>query len=171
MARSVPVPVGLGRRAGPDPATRPVRWPAAHASEQAAPPFDLRHWMPVLLLMARAVCRVSEVRYVVLRLVLDRYSFYTGSRLEERLRFEFDDAKSSANKSKHGIDFVEAQSLWLDDLLLEVPARATEESRFLVVAMIAGKHWSAIITYRGDSIRLISVRRARQEEVALYEGE
>lgn len=46
-----------------------------------------------------------------------------------------------------------------------------DEARFLVVATIAGKHWSAIITYRGDSIRLISVRRARQEEVALYEGE
>lgn len=84
--------------------------------------------------------------------------------------FEFDEAKSRANKAKHGLDFVEAQQLWLDDRLVEIPARTEGESRFLVVARMAGTHWSAIITYRQDSVRLISVRRSRKEEVALYEG-
>ena len=86
------------------------------------------------------------------------------------MQFEFDERKSRANKAKHGIDFVEAQALWLDELLIEIPARTTDESRFLVVGLIAGTHWSAVITYRGEVIRLISVRRARAEEVALYEG-
>jgi uncharacterized protein len=86
------------------------------------------------------------------------------------LQFEFDERKSRANKAKHGIDFVEAQALWLDGLLIEIPARTTDESRFVVVGRVAGRHWSAVITYRGEAIRLISVRRARAEEVALYEG-
>lgn len=83
--------------------------------------------------------------------------------------FEFDEAKSRSNSAKHGIDFVEAQALWLDDMLVEVPARTDGEPRFVVVGVIAGKHWSAVITFRDNRIRIISVRRAREEEVALYE--
>ncbi|MGV8082298.1 MAG: BrnT family toxin [Coriobacteriia bacterium] len=85
--------------------------------------------------------------------------------------FEFDEAKSLGNKVKHGIDFVEAQELWLDDMLVEVKARSEDEPRFVVIGMISGKHYSAVITYRDDRIRLISVRRSREKEVALYEGE
>ncbi len=84
--------------------------------------------------------------------------------------FEFDAAKSESNRAKHGIDFLEAQSLWNDPMLLEIPAKTDDEPRFLVVGMIDGKHWSAVITYRGSHVRLISVRRARTEEVALYES-
>ena len=84
--------------------------------------------------------------------------------------FEFDAAKSESNRAKHGIDFVAAQGLWNDPMLLEVPAKTDDELRFLVVGLIDGKHWSAVITYRGINIRLISVRRARTEEVALYES-
>jgi uncharacterized protein len=86
------------------------------------------------------------------------------------VEFEFDEAKSRANKGKHSIDFVEAQALWLDEMLVEIPARAEDEARFLVVGMISEKHWSAVITYRGEKVRLISVRRARVEEVAIYES-
>ncbi len=86
------------------------------------------------------------------------------------MEFEFDEAKSQANKSKHGIDFVEAQSLWLDEMLVEIPARTEDEPRFVVVGMISEKHWSAVITYRGEKVRLISVRRARVEEVEIYES-
>lgn len=86
------------------------------------------------------------------------------------MEFEFDESKSLANKAKHGIDFVDAQALWADDRLLEVQARTDDEPRFLVVGRIPGGYWSAIITYRGNRTRLISVRRSRPEEVALYEG-
>jgi uncharacterized protein len=84
--------------------------------------------------------------------------------------FEFDAAKSESNCTKHGIDFVEAQSLWNDPMLLEIPAKTDDEPRYLVIGLIHGRHWSAVITYRGENIRLISARRARTEEVALYES-
>ena len=45
-----------------------------------------------------------------------------------------------------------------------------QTTRFVVVGVISGKHWSAVITYRDDRVRLISVRRARVEEVAIYES-
>lgn len=83
--------------------------------------------------------------------------------------FEYDPRKSEANKRKHGIDFEEAQSLWDDPFLLEIPVRVTDEPRMLVIGKIQGKHWSPVITIRDENIRLISVRRARKEEVALYE--
>jgi len=86
------------------------------------------------------------------------------------VEFEFDERKSRANQAKHGIDFNEAQALWQDQQLLEIPARTQDEPRFVVVGLIADKHWSAVITYRGEVLRLISVRRSRAEEVTLYEG-
>ena len=86
------------------------------------------------------------------------------------MRIEFDEAKSQSNKVKHGIDFVQAQALWLDDMLVEIPARTEDEPRSVVIGVIAGRHWSAVVTYREDAIRLISVRRSRDEEVKLYEG-
>ncbi len=85
------------------------------------------------------------------------------------MEFTFDPIKSDANNRKHGIDFVDAQLLWLDDMLIEVPARTADEPRWLVVGRIAGKHWSAVVTYRDEHVRLISVRRSRPEEIRLYE--
>ena len=85
------------------------------------------------------------------------------------MEFTFDPIKSDANAHKHGIDFVDAQLLWLDDMLIEVPARTADEPRWLVVGRIAGKHWSAVVTYRDEHVRLISVRRSRPEEIRLYE--
>jgi len=84
--------------------------------------------------------------------------------------FEFDERKSSSNRRKHGIDFVEAQALWSDPYLIEIPALTSDEERFLVIGKIEGKHWSAVITPRNSNIRIISVRRSRVEEVAIYEG-
>ena len=86
------------------------------------------------------------------------------------MEFEFDSRKSRANKSKHGIDFLEAQALWGDADVVEVPARTTDEPRLLVVGKIEGKHWSAVIIYRADKIRIISMRRSRETEIAIYEG-
>lgn len=86
------------------------------------------------------------------------------------MEFEFDPGKSKSNKEKHGIDFVEAQLLWLDDMLLEIPARTSDEPRFVIIGRIEHQHWSAVVTYRQDRIRIISVRRSRKEEVGIYEG-
>ena len=85
------------------------------------------------------------------------------------MRFEFDPAKSAANKIKHGIDFVEAQALWLDEERIERTARPTNEPRFQIIGQIAQTIWTATVTYRHeDTIRLISVRRARDIEKAQY---
>jgi len=84
--------------------------------------------------------------------------------------FEYDERKSQGNRSKHGIDFTEAQALWNDPYLVEIPARTTDEERFLVIGKIQEKHWSAVITPREGNIRIISVRRSRTEEVAIYES-
>jgi len=86
------------------------------------------------------------------------------------MEFEFDPQKSDSNKIKHGIDFNEAQELWDDPDLIEIPVRTSDEPRYLVIAKISGKHWSGVITYRGEKIRIISVRRSRKEEVDLYES-
>ena len=94
---------------------------------------------------------------------LFRYNNYT-------MEFEFDPEKSKSNKIKHGIDFVEAQLLWDDPDRLEVPAKTQKEERLLLVGRISAKHWSAIFTPRSGKTRIISVRRARKQEVDAYES-
>lgn len=86
------------------------------------------------------------------------------------MSFEFDPDKSAAHLQKHGIDFRRAQALWVDPDLIEIPAKTEDEPRYLVIGKIDGKHWSAVITYRSDVIRIISVRRSREEEIAIYES-
>lgn len=86
------------------------------------------------------------------------------------LLFGYDERKSQANLKKHGIDFVEAQLLWEDPFLVEIPAKIEDEPRFLLIGRIRAKHWSAVVTPRETNIRIISVRRSRKEEVAIYES-
>jgi uncharacterized DUF497 family protein len=86
------------------------------------------------------------------------------------MEFEYDPPKSNSNKKKHGIDFYEAQALWNDADFIEIPLKTIDEPRFLVIGKILEKHWSAIITYRSEKLRIISVRRSRKEEGEIYEG-
>lgn len=86
------------------------------------------------------------------------------------MEFEIDSAKSAANLAKHGLDFSQAQELWNDPTRVEVRARTVDEPRWLVVGRIGGQHWSAVVTYRAERVRMISVRRSRPEEVAIYEN-
>ena len=85
------------------------------------------------------------------------------------MKFEYDPNKSRSNKEKHGIDFEEAQALWLDDDRLEIPAFFRGEERFALIGSIPERMWTAVFTMRGGTIRLISCRHSRKEEVALYE--
>ena len=83
--------------------------------------------------------------------------------------FEFDPEKSAANLAKHGIDFGDAQALWADEDAVEIDARSATEPRSAVIGTIEGRHWIAFVTRRGEATRIISVRRAREDEVEFYE--
>ncbi|MEF9877510.1 MAG: BrnT family toxin [Gordonibacter sp.] len=82
--------------------------------------------------------------------------------------FIYDQKKSEANFAKHGIDFDQARMLWEDDRSVVLVSPYTLEERHLVIGMIEGKYWVAIVTYRGEATRIISVRRARKKEVDYY---
>lgn len=84
------------------------------------------------------------------------------------MRFEFDREKSASNRMKHGIDFVDGQAIWTDPDRIEIPARSLDEPRFQVIGRIGSNTWSAFVTYRHEKIRIISIRRARPEEEAIY---
>lgn len=86
------------------------------------------------------------------------------------IEFEFDKRKSEINKNKHGIDFIEAQALWEDKDRIEIPAKTIDEEHYLLIGKISDKCWSAIVTYRSEKVRIISVRRSRKEEVEIYES-
>ncbi len=55
------------------------------------------------------------------------------------IKFEVDKKKSQNNLVKHGIDFLEAQKLWEDADLLEIPAKVKGEPRSIVIGIIAGR--------------------------------
>ena len=90
-----------------------------------------------------------------------------------RLRVDSSDSSTSGPTAvdTDSVDFEEAQALWSDPALLEIPARVSDEPRWVVVGKMNEKHWSAVITRRGENVRLISVRRSRDEEVEIYENQ
>ena len=83
--------------------------------------------------------------------------------------FGFNPTKSMANLVKHGINFKDAQQLWEDSGLRVIKARTVGEPRWIAIGRIGDKYWSGVFTSRGDVIRIISVRRSRPNEIALYE--
>jgi hypothetical protein len=85
------------------------------------------------------------------------------------MEFEWDEKKSRANKSKHGIDFNAATKLWNDQDRIEIQTNFPGESRNALIGKIGDKLWTAIFTRRVDAVRIISVRRARKKESKLYE--
>ena len=86
------------------------------------------------------------------------------------ISFEFDETKSKSNLKKHGIGFDDARRLWEDPDLLEIPVTTVDEPRSLVIGRIDSNYWSAVITHRGENIRIISFRGSRKSEVAIYES-
>jgi uncharacterized DUF497 family protein len=83
--------------------------------------------------------------------------------------FEFDPERSTRNKLKHGIDFIEAQAIWQDEDAVEAPAHnVLGESRMLRVGLIGSALWTAIFMVRGGNIRIISVRKPHENERRAY---
>jgi uncharacterized DUF497 family protein len=84
------------------------------------------------------------------------------------VEFQYDPIKNIANQQKHGISFDHAKHLWLDKRRVLVPARSVTEPREAIIAELEGSLWTAIYTMRGEAIRIISVRRSRDEERQSY---
>lgn len=82
--------------------------------------------------------------------------------------FEFDKNKSESNRRKHGIDYKTARRLWEDYNRVEIPARWIDEPRVLLIARLDEEIWAAIFTHRNNTIRIISVRKARRNEKEIY---
>ena len=83
--------------------------------------------------------------------------------------FEFDRNKSDLNLQKHGIDFISAQRLW-ENKVVQLKVTELPEERYFNFGVLDGKHWTAVVTYRGTNIRIISVRRSAKKEVEYYEN-
>ncbi len=83
--------------------------------------------------------------------------------------FEWDEKKSASNKVKHGISFEDAKGLWADPFRVEIRVSYPDEDRFILIGRMDKKIWTAVFTFRDESIRIISVRRARKREAMLYE--
>lgn len=92
----------------------------------------------------------------------------------DKLRFEWDEAKSAVNGRKHGVSFEEAKSVFADDFarLIADPENSESEDRFILLGMSA--HLRVLVVchcYRhGDTIRIISARKADRSERQQYEG-
>ena len=85
------------------------------------------------------------------------------------MSFGFDPQKSARNNDKHGIDFDQAQTLWLKRVA-ERPAAITEgEMRYENIGKIGDTHWTAIVTYRGRIRRFIPVYRSSPPQIEFYE--
>ena len=87
------------------------------------------------------------------------------------MKFEWDSNKNDSNAAKHGIDFETSEKLWLDENRIEILAPYPVEDRRIIISKLENNIWTAIYTMRGNAIRIISVRRAREKEVGLYEKE
>jgi hypothetical protein len=85
------------------------------------------------------------------------------------VEFEYDPTKSKTNQEKHGMDFLRAQLLWCDERRVVIPAHSSTEPREAIIAELDGVLWTAIYTMRGSAVRIISVRRSRDEERKGYD--
>lgn len=88
--------------------------------------------------------------------------------------FEWDESKAEANVHKHGVNFDEAQTIFLDDLaiLLLDPEHSAREERWLIIGTSDRRRLLVIsFTERGKKIRLISARKATRVERNQYEEE
>jgi uncharacterized DUF497 family protein len=84
------------------------------------------------------------------------------------MKFEWDNEKNLTNLKKHGIDFNAAKALWDDPNRIEIHTGHPIENRYILIGKVGKKLWASIFTMRGNTIRIISVRRARKKETNLY---
>jgi uncharacterized DUF497 family protein len=123
--------------------------------------------------LGASICdgRQSDVLPVpqILSMVSKRHKNYMF--FDDLPSFEYHDRESQANLQKHGISFEEAKQLWLDPHRLLLYTKFEAEPRWILMGRVHELMWTAVFTVRRTRIRLISVRRARQQEKVVYESE
>ncbi|MGI8483426.1 MAG: BrnT family toxin [Thermomicrobiales bacterium] len=82
--------------------------------------------------------------------------------------FEWDEQKRRSNIEKHGLDFMTAAAIFDGRPITTVPSTSLQEERFLTVGSVDNRFITVVWTWRGDVIRLISARRARDQEVRQF---
>ena len=87
------------------------------------------------------------------------------------MSIEFDPAKDASNLRKHGVSLVEGDGVPDDPLVLVVEDTDSEgEQRYVGLGRnFVGQICDVVYTYRGENIRLISVRKPSSKEVKAYE--
>lgn len=82
---------------------------------------------------------------------------------------EWDDAKADANFAKHGVRFPEVSGAFLDERGVTMLDEFPDEERYITIGMdTLGRLIVVVYTWRGDSIRVISARKATRTERRLY---
>lgn len=83
------------------------------------------------------------------------------------MKFEYDLPKSTKNKQKHGVDFEEAKTIWINNNVI-LPAITDGEQRYMSIGRIKSRLYSCVFTFRNKNIRIISCRRSREKEERIY---
>jgi uncharacterized DUF497 family protein len=85
-----------------------------------------------------------------------------------KLKFDWNSAKSASNEVKHGVSLAAASALWVGPVVT-LPSKRSGELRHLAIDLTEGHHWTVAYAPRGDHFRLISARRSRENEKALFQ--
>ena len=83
------------------------------------------------------------------------------------MEFEYDPQKSELNLQKHGVAFEEAKVLWQQPAVT-IEGRILKERRFVRIGFLRDKFYSCVFTLREFKIRIISLRRSRNQEIKIY---
>ncbi len=90
---------------------------------------------------------------------------------ESEMEFEWDEDKKFKNWQKHGIDFAEAALMFENPIISQEDTRRDYgEKRFIAIGQYDGKYQMIVYTFRNDKIRLISARKASEDEKRKYQA-
>jgi uncharacterized DUF497 family protein len=91
--------------------------------------------------------------------------------MSDGISYSFDPAKAAKNKASHGVDFADAVHFdWASALVIEDDRRDYGEPRYIALGTIGDRVHVMVFTPRGTTIRIISLRKANDREIARYEA-
>ena len=85
------------------------------------------------------------------------------------LEFDWDENKRQKNIEKHGIDFFDAIKIFWGTILQKISPKKGEQ-RFLAIGKIGGDFLAVVYVKRGNTIRIISARKAKKYERRAYQS-